>query len=870
MIPWRHIALSAALIAAFPLHADSRAVFSPRVMQLLQQLTLKEKLGMTMGGSDPVEAGQAGYTPGVSRLGIPPLRWVDGPGGIDNRYDTVSLPQPIALAASFDRQLAYDYGSVEGREARATHMDVFLGPMVNIARLPNWRRNVTSHGEDPYLDSELTFQEVKAIQAQGVIASAKHLAAYNQDRGIDSDQHQKPGNDFVVDQRALHEIYLPAFEAAVRAGSGSIMAAYSRLNGYQNANNPHMLRDILRGELGFKGLVESDWGANHSTQSILNGLDVEFSGTGAGVPRKSYFGHALQAAIASGEVPQSALDRAVGNVLTAMDQIGMLDHHRVPAPDGIDVAADSAVALKTAEESAVLLKNDGALPLDAKARQSLVMVGPTAGQLLANPGFGSSEGLAARRVSPLEAMRRVAGPSARITYAIGDDLTGVPIPASALTPQSGTGAGLTRIPGDGSPLSVDQAVDFTGTKSLPIGRAYIWRGTLKVSTSGDYVLMVQGWGASAELKIDGQMMAQFGIAKLGRVSKKTSSLLTTTDNLDNGRAHVRLKAAKPYQLELTAQGWADHPLQVRLNWVTPEMRQRDSDAAVAAARRAHAAVVFAWERAGEQANAQEDLLLPEDQNALIEAVASANPNTVVVLTSGGPVQMPWLSKVRAVLQVWFAGQEGGTAIAEILSGKVDPSGKLPITFPARMEDTPAEAPGHPERYAGVDGKVIYSEGVFVGYRWYDGNGLKPLFPFGHGLSYTTFRYSGLHTKRMRDSLEVSFELTNTGKLPGTEVAQIYVGAPPASPVPIAPKQLSGFARVGLAPGQTKAVTVRLDPRSFAYWSMADRGWRIASGSRPIYVGSSSRDIRLTAKVSIPAGLAADSLMHHPLNPRAHP
>ena len=849
MKPWRHIAFAAALAAVSPLHAQSAPDFSPRVMQLLQQLTLTEKLALTMGMNDPVAGEQSGYTPGVPRLGIPPLRWVDGPGGIDNQYDTVSLPQPIALAATFDRQLAYTYGSVEGLETRATDMDVFLGPMVNIARLPNWRRNATSQGEDPYLDAEITFPQVKAIQAQGVIASVKHFIAYNQTRGVDSDQHQKPGDDFIVDQRTLHEIELPAFEAAVKAGTGSVMAAYSKVNGYQNADNPDTLQPILRGELGFKGLVESDWGANHSTESILNGLDVEFTGNGADVPRKSYFGLALQAAIASGEVPQAALDRAVGDVLTAMDQVGMLDHRRVPAPNGIDIARDEAVALKTAEESAVLLKNDGALPLDAKALGSLVMVGPTAGQLLANPGFGSSEGMAARKVSPVEALRRVAGPSARITYALGQDLTGLPIPATALTPQSGTGAGLTRIPDDGSPLSVDQTIDFTGANSLPVARAYAWKGTLKVPTTGDYVLMAQGWGGGGVLKIDGQVNAQFGISRLGRVAKRTSSIMPTTDNLDNARALARLEAGKPYQIELTAHGWADQPLQVRLNWVTPEMRRRDIDAAVAAARNAHTAVVFAWQRAGEEANPEKDLLLPEDQNALIEAVASANPNTMVVLTSG-PVQMPWLSKVHAVLEVWFAGQAGGTATAEILTGKVDPSGKLPITFPARMEDTPAGAPGHPERYVGVDGKVVYSEGVFVGYRWYDRNELRPLFPFGYGLSYTQFRYSDMRTKRIGDAVEVSFKLTNSGKVAGTEVAQVYVGPPAKAAVPIAPKQLSGFERVELAPGQTKTVTLHLDTRRFAYWSTADRRWRIASGSRPLYVGSSSRGIRLTAKVNI--------------------
>ena len=258
----------------------------------------------------------------------------------------------------------------------------------------------------------------------------------------------------------------------------------------------------------------------------------------------------------------------------------------------------------------------------------------------------------------------------------------------------------------------------------------------------------------------------------------------------------------------------------------------------------------AWQRAGEEAT-EKDLLLLEDQDAVIEAVASVNPNTASWCFQATPVQMPWLSKVRAVLEVWFAGQAGGTATAEILTGKVDPSGKLPITFPARMEDTPAGAPGHTERYAGVDGKVIYSEGVFVGYRWYDRNNLQPLFPFGHGLSYTKFRYTDLRTKadwRGGGGVCIQTHQCGQSRRDGVWPRSTY-GPPVKAPVPIAPKQLSGFERVDLAPGQTKTVTLRLDPRSFAYWSTADRGWRIAPGSRPLYVGSSSRDIRPTAKVN---------------------
>jgi beta-glucosidase len=840
------LALSAAGQTAQAQSADS---FSPRVQALLKQLTLDEKLALTQGVVDPVEGKQAGFTRGVDRLGIPPLRWVDGPGGVDNRYDATSLPQPIALAATFNRRLAYDYGVIEGKDTRATHMDVFLGPMVNIARLPNWGRNATASGEDPFLIGELVGPQIKGIQDQGVIASTKHFVAYNQAFGVDSEGHQKIGNNFVVDPRTLHEIYLPGFEAAVKAGTGSIMAAYSAVNGYPNAGNPDTLIGILRGELGFKGLVESDWGANKSSDAVAKGLDVEFSGGGATANRANYFGPALKAEIAAGRVPQTALDQAVGHVLTTMDQFGMLNHTRAPGPDHLDIPGDAAVALKVAEQSAVLLKNEGVLPLSEKALGSLVMIGPTAGQLVANPGFGSALGLDERKVSPFDAMRRTAGPGARVSYARGQDLTGEPIPASVLTPEGMTGSGFTRSPGDGSPQTVDATLDFTGARALPFARAYVWKAVLKPPVTGDYVLMTQSWGGGAQLKIDGEIKARSAISQFSGPPKKTSSLLPTVDGLDNGRVQLRLEAGKTYRIELAAQGWADQPMQVRLNWVTPQMRQREIDNAVAAARASDTAVVLAWQRAGEQSDPEKNLLLPEDQNELIAAVAAANPNTVVVLTSG-PVQMPWLNKVRAVMEVWFAGQEGGLATAEILTGKVNPSGKLPITFPARSEDTPALAPGHPERYAGLDGKTVYSEGVMVGYRWYDQNKIAPLFPFGHGLSYTTFRYSGLTTKAGGDGVDVGFALSNTGKTAGAEVPQIYVGPPARQPVPMAPRQLSGFERVELAPGESRVVKVHIPRRQLSYWSVEAKGWRVATGRRLIFVGSSSRDTRLSGSIEV--------------------
>lgn len=850
------LALGALTLAALPAAAQNSAaasypqppadVFSPRVTAMVAAMTLDEKLGLTQGQIDPIDPEQAGYTPGVPRLGIPPLRWVDGPGGIDNLYEATSLPQPIALAATFDPALAYRYGVVNGREARATNMDVFLGPMVNIARLPTWGRNATSMGEDPFLASQLVGPLVRGIQDQGVIASTKHFVGNNQSEGIDSNRHEVIDNDFVIDGRTLREIYLPAFAAAIDAGTGSLMAAYNQVNGYPNAGNPDTLNTILRGELGFRGFVESDWGAVHSTEAMLAGLDVEFTGYGLFNKRTLHFGQALKRAIEEGRVPVAVLDRAVARVLTQMDRIGMLDNSRVPGPLAVEIEAGAEVARAVADRGIVLLVNDGVLPLGAAAQRSLALIGPTAGQLAANPGFGSALGIPSRKIAPVDALRAA---GAQVSFAVGQDLQGEAIPASALTPAGGlAGPGLARVPEDGTAITLDPAVDFTGSNALPFGRAYTWRGTLRVPETGDYVLMTQSWGGRTVLNVDGATVARSAYPFFGGAAKKTSSLLPTREGLDNGRAPMRLEAGREYQVELQGQAWADGPFEVRLAWSTPAMRRAQLAQAVATARAADTAVVFAWQRAGEQADPSASLRLPEGQDELIEAVIAANPNTVVVLTSG-PVQMPWAGRARAVVEMWYPGQEGGLAIADMLLGRTNPGGRLPITFPRQITDSPAFAPGHPERYRGVDDRVAYSEGIFVGYRWFDEQEIAPLFPFGHGLSYTSFTYANLQVTPVTDGLQVSFTLTNSGAVAGSEVPQVYVGRPDNAPVPMARQALAAFDRVDLAPGESREVTLIVPRRQMSYWDEASHAWQMPAGARSVAVGASSRDLRLTTRAT---------------------
>jgi beta-glucosidase len=828
--------------------------FSPRVRGLVAQMTQEEKLALTVGGRDPSYGGQAGYVPGVPRLNVPPLRLADGPVGVLNRYETTALPQAIGLAATFSPELAGQYGRVLGREARATNMDVVLGPMVNIARTPNWGRNITSFGEDPFLTAQMVVPSVKAIQAEGAMATTKHFIANNQSEHQGGGLAGAPGYDFVVDERALHEIYAPGFEAAVKAGTASIMAAYNKTNGYWNAENPDTLTGLLRGEWGWDGFVMSDWHANRSTESIAAGLDLEMPGFGplAQVGREGpKWGPRLQAAIAAGKVPQAALDTAVGRILTQMERFGMLDGKRVAAPPAVEVEADAAVARDIAAKSAVLLKNDGALPLSTRALSNIVLIGPTAGQVAVGPGGGRSEGVMSRLVSPVDALKATAGPAARMQFAVGDDLTGVAIPASAFSPAAGAGQGLTRERLDGSPATVDAQVDFTGEQALPAGRGYLWKGVLRVPATGRYMIMTQSWGGATNLRIDGELKAGSARLAFGNgVPRRLSSLLPTTDNLDNGQAVLQLEAGRSYRIELEGQAEPDMKMQVRLAWVTPEMRAKAIADAVAAARAADTAVVFAWARGGEGFDPEQNLNLPGDQNALIDAVAQANANTIVVLNTGGPIGMPWRDKVKAVLEMWYPGQEGGWATADLLVGKANPGGKLPITFPVRATDTPALAPGHPERFDGVNERVVYSEGVFVGYRHYDQNRIQPLYPFGYGLSYTTFAYSGLRVAPAGDGVDVSFTVRNAGKVKGAEIPQVYVGPPSRAAVPMAPKVLAGFERLELEPGESRAVSIHVPARQLSYWSVEAKGWRVAEGRRPVYVGASSRDIRLTGAAAV--------------------
>jgi beta-glucosidase len=500
----------------------------------------------------------------------------------------------------------------------------------------------------------------------------------------------------------------------------------------------------------------------------------------------------------------------------------------------------------------VLLKNDGGiLPLKAADLASLAMIGPGAGQVVAIGTAGErSIGFPWRQVGPYEAMKKLA-PDSKITFAVGDDMTGAPIPASALSHDGKPG--LLRTEKSGA-TQVDSIIDFTKKSGspLPANAEAKWTGTLTVPSAGSYWIYLQLLSAAGSVSIDGKRVTGANGMRGGvhgdTVLGGKDGLMPTTDGLDNLRAAVDLTAGT-HTLTVTVEGdTSNEPEQIRLARMTPEQRKADREAAIAAAKSAKTAMVFAWTRG------RPDFALPGDQDKLIEEIAEVNPNTIVVLNVSQPLALPWLDRVKAVLQMWWPGDEGGWATANILLGKVNPAGRLPFTWGKRLEDYAATDPAHPERSAkGVNGATTFSEGVHVGYRWFDKQKIAPQFPFGFGMSYSKFAYSGLTVATAADGgLDVSFELKNIGSVAGDEVPQIYLSAPaqPTKGVEFPVNALAAFDRVHLDAGQSQTVSVHVPRRRLESWSSSDKKWIKPAGSREVLVGGSSRDLPLSTTVTV--------------------
>lgn len=807
---------------------------------LIAAMTLEEKVSMLHGtgfGATPERClGSAGYVAGVERLGIPGLCMADGPAGIRVSEPATAMPAPVALASTFDPDLAYSFGQVIGSEGRAYGQDVLLAPMVNLVRVPQAGRNFETLGEDPLLANRIVAQEVGGVQDAGLIATIKHYVCNNQ-------EENRQRVNVNIDEQPLHEIYLPGFEGAITGGTGAVMCAYNKVNGAYSCENSVLLNDILRDQWGFTGWVLTDWMAAHPSgvNALPAGLDQE-------MPREDSFGSDLIEAVNDDpDTWEPLVDQAVRRILVQMDRVGLLNESPPPRPDIDDIKdADAAVAKDVAIAGAVLMRNEkNTLPLKNDDLRSLVVMGPTAVTPLIGGG-GSARVIPFYRKSPLDALIEQAGSKADISYVKGIDLDGVVVPEDVLQTPDGE-SGLLRTNPDGS-TQIDPQVEYTGENALPSTDqrdGYVWIGTLTVPSEGDYELKVHNSAGEGSLWLDGDRILSIGGFFGG------GSLIPTADGLTNNSATVHLTAgAHDIELRIGAGGWRPPypptgPIELRLAWVTPEWRQAKIDEAVEAASSARAVVVFAYVE-GTEFEDRASLSLPGNQDELIEAVASANRRTVIVLNVGAPVLMPWVEQTGAVLNTWYPGQEGADATAALLLGHANPGGKLPVTFPRSEADTPIA--NDPYRYPGVDDEQYYSEGIFVGYRWYDAEGIEPLFPFGHGLSYTQFKYSKLNIQPSGDGYDVSFLVRNVGPMQGAEVPQVYLGPPSAPPAAMAQKKLVGFERIELAPGHAQEVTVYVGARELSYWSESDDAWVVATGSRPVYVGSSSRDIRLEGTI----------------------
>ena len=793
----------------------------------LSAMTLDEKIALVAGtGFDTV---------GVPRLHIPALRMTDGPVGVRVGQAT-AFPSSSLLAATFDAALVQRVGEAIARETKGHGKNVILGPAVNIVRTALNGRNFEYFGEDPELAARMAVAYIRGVQSQGVLATVKHFAANNQETSRMTISAE-------VEARAMHEIYLPAFEAAVKeAGVWAVMCAYNRLNGIYACEHPGLLDKTLRGAWGFQGLVMSDWGATHSLAPAMRaGLDLE-------MPKGEHYApSAIRSALDRKEIEPALLDELVRRQLRVIAALH-LDEDASLRPEATDTLEHQALNREAARAGVVLLKNDHAtLPLDRAKLRRIAVVGPRGG--LVDGGGGSAHVTATRKVSLVDALREALGDKVRVDFAPGeitpDGLE--PIPSSVLTPPPGhAGHGLlgeyfVGTEGKGTPklVRVDSTVDFhweleAPGPGLPEDRFSVrWTGTLTPTQSGRYAIALRSDDGS-RLYINGKLLVDDW-------GDHPPTLKTAEIDLVGGKSYdLRLEYFEGIlgaSVELLWQRGEGDPL------------RRVADVA----RGADLVIAAVGDGMGDESEGADraSLALPGRQDEIVRAAAAVNPKIVVITTAGAAVAMPWLSQVRAVLHGWFPGQEAGAAFADVLFGDVSPSGKLPVSFPKRLEDEPGFG-----NFPGAGGKVTYKEGILVGYRWYDTHKLEPLFPFGHGLSYTTFAYRDLAVSSWDAKLGVSVRLMvkNTGARRGADVVQLYVHA--ASSAIARPEQeLRAFTKVNLAPGEEREVTLKLPVRAFAYFDakLPERGaWRTDPGTYEIRAASSSRDVRLRAPMTVPA------------------
>ncbi len=810
-----------------------------RVESILSQMTLEEKVDL-LGGADDF------YIRGIPRLGVPRLRMADGPMGVRNFGPATSMAAGIGLTATWNPALAERVGREIGRDARAKGVHFLLGPGVNIYRAPMNGRNFEYFGEDPFLASRIAVGYIRGVQSQGVSATVKHFMGNNSE----FDRHNV---DSVVDERTLREIYLPVFEAAVKeAHVGAIMDSYNLTNGAHLTQNRYLNIDVVKKEWGFSGIIMSDWSSTYDGVAAANGgLDLEMP-SGAFMNRAN-----LLPAIQQGKVSLATVDDKVRRILGLAARFGWLNGEQTDFSVPRYNQRGREVALQAAREGLVLLKNHAnLLPLDKTKIKSVAIIGPDAYPAVP-VGGGSARVQPFAAVGFLEGLSNYLGTRVPVYYSRGIPTLSEIAEATDFSTEPASGqAGLlveyfdnAELQGTPSLTRTEAHVDVGrgGRQPFPDHtRSDRWTGYYTPQKTGLHEIFLESTGEDGgfyRLYVDGQLLFD--------------NWAITTAIMNSASLQLQ---AKPHKIVLEHHG--------RANWLGTRLKlgivPTDSvvrpEAKILAAQADAVIVAAGFDPETESEGADRTFYLPPGQSELIREMAAANPNTVVVITAGGGVDMaPWLDQVTAVVQAWYPGQEGGTALAEIVFGDVNPSGRLPVTFERRWEDNPTHDSYYPQ--PGTN-RVVYKEGVFSGYRGFDHNGTTPLFPFGYGLSYTAFAYGNLSVSKVASTdptspwqAEVQFDVTNTGKREGAEVAQVYIGSQ-GSPVPRPPKELKGFAKVNLRPGETRRVTVRLDHRAFSFYDVTARHWRAVAGSYDILVGRSAAAIELRSQFTLAEPIAS--------------
>ena len=829
--------VAGACLATVAAPAQSPAADSPaietRVDAMMAKLTLAQKIGL-LGGSEGM------YIRAVPAIGLPRLRMSDGPVGVRTWGPSTAFTAGIGLAATWDPDLAERVGKALGEDAQARGVQFLLGPGVNIYRAPLNGRNFEYFGEDPYLSARITVGYIDGVQSQGVVATVKHFALNNQEydrHGVSSD----------ADEQTMREIYLPAFEAAVReAHVGAVMSSYNSINGVHATQNSWLNQTVLKGEWKFEGILMSDWAATYDgVEAARNGLDLE-------MPRADFMNaRNLLPAIKDGSIAESVIDDKGRRILRTALRFGFFD---LPAPAGKFSRYNQEgrqTALDEARESIVLVKNEGGvLPLDARRVHTLAVIGPNAWPAVAGGG-GSSTVTSYGSVSILQGLGAI--PGVRVLYSPGlpslDDLFNQTRFSSPSAKSSGSQ--------DGVKAETFPNRDFSGTPTVSYSehiaswKPLAWSedaGIKKsIRYSAVYTPQVEGMqlaviAATAsdgyEVKIDGKRVMQ-------QISRENQGPQATEVLLHKGKPALvtidYLPGAAAPRISFGMRGVEE--------LITPEAMQiaASADAAV---------VAVGYDAPVESEGFDRPYTLPYGQDALIQAVAKVNRNTIVTLTSGGEVDThSWLGNVPAFLLNWYPGQEGGTALAEIVFGARSPEGKLPFTFGSSWEESPVYGNYAAPRAAnGQMPRVKYAEGIFLGYRYYTSRHKEPLYPFGFGLSYSKFAFSNLKVDAAgtpaEPSVHVEFDIENTGQREAADVAQLYVGDPSAQierPV----EELKAFQKVRLRPGEKQHVILRLNRRSFAYWDEKSHDWRLDPGRFTIAVGDSSENLPLTASLTLP-------------------